>query len=622
MKSFAWKYFKKIDDKYAECQVQNCTKKRIAITGSNTKGMIGHLKNIHNILKDELNNSDAQPPQKKQKTIMDFVKFSSLKETIARLVCEDNMNFKQIVKSEYMRKSLQRDFSENVPKNSSTIMKLFLEFYEDIRQQTIILINDLRGRGLRFSVTLDEWTSGANKRYLNINLHYFERENAHHINLGMIRMDGSWTANRLKQQFDEHMKSFNIDVCRDVIAATGDGASVMVAFGKLNSFLYHECLSHGLHLGVNDALYNSSMDFNIAAHNFISECLTEDSSEESEECDSEESTSDITDDENLHFTSAEDFYNGQSNIIKKMYQVIKVFRNSPLKNGILQKLIKRKLNKELNLILDTPTRWNSVFDAACRFLVVEDCVRSSLCNKDINRPDMWTCLDTELLKELVKVLEPVKMATEQLSDQNNNLLIAEGIVNFLLNSLRDSDSSFSSLFYDTIHRRIAKRRNGILVQLMLYLRGAKLSNTYEHFEKHSKTSVLAYGTNLLKNHFSNTDRDYAETSNHESTSEESTSHLSLRERLNRSIFEYTSVPQAVERPAFDEFFTEFQKLDHGKTSEVLEQLSNSLLTIQPTSVQSERIFSMSNNILSKNRRRMLDKTLNAIVFVKSYFLNK
>ena len=67
---------------------------------------------------------------------------------------------------------------------------------------------------------------------------------------------------------------------------------------------------------------------------------------------------------------------------------------------------------------------------------------------------------------------------------------------------------------------------------------------------------------------------------------------------------------------------EFSWYERNKVkTPLLNQLYNALLSIQPTSTQSERNFSISNNVLTKQRKRLLNKNLNAIVFVKSHFQN-
>ena len=60
----------------------------------------------------------------------------------------------------------------------------------------------------------------------------------------------------------------------------------------------------------------------------------------------------------------------------------------------------------------------------------------------------------------------------------------------------------------------------------------------------------------------------------------------------------------------------------GVRSERLEKLYRALLNISPTSVSSERAFSVSGRQIRKERPRMDFKTANNLVFLDSYFRYK
>jgi BED zinc finger len=97
MPSFVWDYFEKIENGLAQCT--KCSKKIIYQTG--TKGMIGHLKSIHNITNSTSNkNLDGfhqEPIAKKQKLITAYGSKPSLEEEVAKLTCAANLPFNQIV---------------------------------------------------------------------------------------------------------------------------------------------------------------------------------------------------------------------------------------------------------------------------------------------------------------------------------------------------------------------------------------------------------------------------------------------------------------------------------------------------------------------------------------------
>jgi len=55
-------------------------------------------------------------------------------------------------------------------------------------------------------------------------------------------------------------------------------------------------------------------------------------------------------------------------VIDKVRKTVKIFRRSPTKNDdILQPYVKKDHGHELNLILDSKTRWNSLLDMLSRF---------------------------------------------------------------------------------------------------------------------------------------------------------------------------------------------------------------------------------------------------------------
>lgn len=68
-------------------------------------------------------------------------------------------------------------------------MRLEYAFYDTAKNTTIqnIKLNKMQ----KFSLTLDEWSSHKNVRYINVNLHSL---NGQVYNLGLSRIDGSCPA--------------------------------------------------------------------------------------------------------------------------------------------------------------------------------------------------------------------------------------------------------------------------------------------------------------------------------------------------------------------------------------------------------------------------------------------
>jgi hypothetical protein len=81
--------------------------------------------------------------------------------------------------------------------------------------------------------------------------------NSDDFNLGMIRMEGSYLAERCLHFIIERLDDFGLDLKRDVVGFCTDGASVMVKLGKISPTLHQQCYAHALHLAITGALYRN-----------------------------------------------------------------------------------------------------------------------------------------------------------------------------------------------------------------------------------------------------------------------------------------------------------------------------------------------------------------------------
>lgn len=103
-----------------------------------------------------------------------------------------------------------------------------------------------------------------------------------------------------------------------------------------------------------------------------------------------------------------------------------------------------------------------------------------------------------------------------------------------------------------------------------------------------------------------------------STQATSSRSLSLHERLKMSIGSVQENSQREE--SSDQFKKAFDQYDRFNIrGPLLDKLFDALCSIQPTSTQSERNFSLASAIATPKRSRMSSDKLNAICFLKSYF---
>ncbi|GFV97261.1 BED-type domain-containing protein [Trichonephila clavipes] len=393
-KSFVWKYFiKNKNEESAKCmKCSNILKCR----GWSTSGLLRHLQIQHNISKATQSVSSGSQNTEITKRKIDsdndiritslnkrnpyyhiFLKKKkeTLEEIVSKLVSVDGFTVNAITKSNFIRKSLH-DKGYSFPPNPSDVMKLVYKQYNVIKARVTNGISSKLNAGLRCSLTLDEFTSLKNRRYLNINVHFNEGEI---FNLGMLRISGSFSAENCVKAVETKLQEFGTRTEKHIVACVTDGASMMVKFKKIMSCEYHLCYAHAIHLAVCDVLYNKQIDL---VENTVE--VEDKSHEEEDNGESEELVEDLDKaldlefesgvgtDALFHVTYAEK--NSITNInetIKKIKNVVKLFRKSPIKNDILQKYVKEEFGCEKMVCLDTKTRWNSLLAMLERFLEIK-----------------------------------------------------------------------------------------------------------------------------------------------------------------------------------------------------------------------------------------------------------
>ncbi|GFT97947.1 uncharacterized protein NPIL_447261 [Nephila pilipes] len=180
----------------------------------------------------------------------------------------------------------------------------------------------------------------------------------------MLRIRGSFSAENCVKAVETKLKEFGIITEKHIVACVTDGASMMVKFGKIMSCENHLCYAHAIHLAVCDVLYNKQIDLGENIVEIEDKSHEEEDNDESEELIEDldkaldlEFESGVGTDASFHITYAEK--NSITNInetMKKIRNVVKLFRKSPLKNDILQKYVTEEFGCEKMVCLDTKTR--------------------------------------------------------------------------------------------------------------------------------------------------------------------------------------------------------------------------------------------------------------------------
>jgi hypothetical protein len=119
------------------------------------------------------------------------------------------------------------------------------------------------------------------------------------------------------------------------------------------------------------------------------------------------------------------------------------FKRSPTKNDtILQKYVKAEYGKEIKLLLDCKTRWNSLLDKLERFILLKTCIQKSLI--DLNYPVRLEDSDYNLITEITEVLTPVKLTVEAIGRRNATLYTIDAAFKFLFKELFEKNSTLAN----------------------------------------------------------------------------------------------------------------------------------------------------------------------------------
>ena len=155
-------------------------------------------------------------------------------------------------------------------------------------------------------------------------------------------------------------------------------------------------------------------------------------------------------------------------VISKVRRITKMFRKSPTKNDILQNYVKEIRNgKELKLIIDCKTRWNSLLTMIERFLDLKKPLSKALIG--ISGSTNIEDYEWEILEDIQKSLKPIEIAVSSLCNRELSLLTAEGIFNFMYSQLEKNGSQLALNLFEALKNRIEYRRQKEIVILMKYL---------------------------------------------------------------------------------------------------------------------------------------------------------
>lgn len=642
-----WSYFLVAKD-------GNCAKcKRcpaiLKTLGGSTKGLHTHLSSKHNVkvisasTSQDSENLNTAPPPVKRKLDDYFTKSAddNLDDVLARMIALDGFPFSVFITSGDLRKLLLAKYTD-LPKSAVTIRKRVMNYSEIIKKQVTAELKHLKSAGERFSLSFDEWTSTSNKRYMAVNVHSYKK----FWNLGLVPIYGSMTAENCLRVLKERLSKFDISLETDIVAIVTDGPNVMIKVGRLVCTEQQLCLAHGVNLAVCDVLYEK--------HNYLQDNPTADDTtnepavavdymedrnddDHLEDLDSPESClilmsqnehiPELTQDENI------------KELIKKIRKVVVYFKRSALKNEtVLQKYVKIEHGKELSLLLDCKTRWNSLLTMLERFNLLKTCVQKALI--DLNHPIRLEDDDFELVDKIVDVLTPIKLTVEAICRRDANLCTADAALKFLIKQLSSKNSTLAKKMKTSLVERIKQRRSDDLTGVLNYLQNPRKDDEdqllsdlewQDLFPVPTQALVRKQIKSIIKRLHSRDDTEEEEMSGSQIDDELQQGipqpQLTLKEKLQLEIDKSMNSPDPKvqiqnESGLANSIRREMSLFENGGTRGYHLEIANKyLMSIPPTSVEPERAFSAAAYIGNKLRSRLGSETLDALIFLRLYFRN-
>ena len=595
----------------AKCNVCG---KVIKATAGNSKGLKEHSRTQHKIVVEKVDLSkEVLPPSKKTRIDRYFLpEKMSIETKISRLCSLTCLSFRVLSTDPDIRASLKAE-GYPLPRGNSEIQKLVYRKYDQVTDEMKAALNKLRNENARFTITTDEYTSGRNRRYINVNIHV----QGDFFSLGVPRAYGTMPATRQIEILTERLSNFDVQFHRDIIAITTDGAKVMKKMGKLlkrdNEVEQVICNAHTIHLAVCDVFYKKPKDDN-------------DDNQESERDENENEASDAEKMMTMMMALSESVeLNPQyKEIIGRVRKVCKMFKRSPVKNDDgLQTYVVKAEGKEKNLVLDCKTRWNSTVDMLRRFFELRKHVEHALIDMD-KRFD-FTDSEIKLIHDIIESLEPLKFAVKKLCRRDATLVKAERILELTMETLASLDTEVGNEVYDAFVNRVKDRRNSEIIHVMEYLSNPDFVKTCKTDSfgakvdaKKIKDKIITLIKRLYPESFSNyTESSGVQSDRMDDDQEES---KTLEEKFN-AIFDkdtddHRGTPIDVNKALKHEFSAfEMSK----KRSESLERLYLALSSIPATSVESERAFSAVGLFVTKLRSNLGDRSIDSLLTLRSHF---
>ena len=577
--------------------------------GPSSTAFLEHLRKVHPYKCPELLPSVNKPPKdffSKAKNMAPFNEDVFMGKLLKWIIktdqpfsVVDNEDFEDLLNY------LKKDFTL---KARRTIMRRLDELYDQKRHEMKERMNGFKSK---FSLTCDVWTSKNQLSFFGFTVHYIDDDwQMKQELLAFKYLQGEHDGKSLSVAFIEVLEDFGI--ADRLLAVTADNASnnstMMVEMGQYYKEHYPhagfsvewnqiECMAHVLNLGAQEVLKNFKQPVD----------------KETYEPGSDSADTMVT-------------------AVSRLSFLCRKIRLAPKLRRLMQKVCNEKDLEYLVPIIDVVTRWNSTYDMLLRAIEYKDILSDAFYRfkdrgliKLVLDDDDWACV-----QKLIDVLKPLKEATLLASKNGESLMVTNMIplYHFCTEMLKESLKNFDENddIYVGIEAAIEKLNHyydkispvvGIALILDPTLKKDFLKNSLG-WQDEWVDSVME--------HFTSSFRFYSEKSQVSAASApvemgiSSGLYAEFRKKaklMNKgdSVIEeyvrYFNAPLAEESTNALAFWKANQY-----NFPVLSTMAKDYLTIQASSVASERAFSSGTDLVTADRCRLTGDTIEKTQFLK------
>lgn len=606
--SVIWKYFEIVNDECAKCKICDGKYSR---KGKGTTSLKNHLQRKHPeeydlFLKEDSakkSTDEISRPGTSLQTVKREFKQTFFTEYMEKARMWDNTNPKSI-KIDYLiaemlalsdlpfqyveQLGFRRLMDHIVPNYVLKGRKYFTELvcselYDKVSSKIKSMLQDFE----KVSFTSDIWSdSSSGVSLLSLTCHGitkdFQRKN---IVLKAEVLEERHTGDYISEIFLSMLEEWGLEK-QNVHCMVRDGGSNMKRACSLSKIHNIDCTAHQLHLVVKEAIKKVDII---------------------------------------------------SVLLAKCRKIAGHFNHSTMAKQELEKIQARLNQKVLNVLQDSPTRWNSSYHMLERL----DCIKDSLSlYASNNKIEQFNADDWTLIQELVKVLKPLEDITKKLSSQNTCISDVIPLVR-ALNKIYDEDEiqeslnisvsavlNFVSALKNELDYRFSEMDKNVLFQVATFLdpryKGKFFSEILIKEIKEKLLTALETEENLTaaistevkpitvrKGHCQNLEESIANMLDSDDDDDDEQSEDQLSDTKANLIIEYMSE----KRLPRDQDQLKYWQINSKKFGG-LSHIARTYLSSPATSVPSEQFFSAAGIVYDPHRNRLLGDKAAKLLFLK------